>query len=327
MSHISISEISVIIPTYNRANDLKTTLEYILPFSKKLCQIIIVDQSTNKDTKKVVDILSRKSKNIRYIFSKIPSITIARNKGIEKLSDKSRLACFIDDDVSIDENYFNEILNVFNANPDAKAVAGYVPSPELRSMPFMERLLRKIFFISYGEKNRARIISTYGNTYPSSLSKTIKAQWLPGVNMVYKTEVFREQLFDDKLLGYTVAEDIDFSYRLYKKYPGSLFITPYAKLVHRVSKTERAPTPKISYINQVDHFYFQAKNMNSLRQKSVFIWSLFGIILLRAAKMALTRKKEDLLKFRYFVLSLKYCIREHDKIRRGFVRDFLKEQI
>ncbi|MEK6825990.1 MAG: glycosyltransferase family A protein [Nanoarchaeota archaeon] len=319
----SLGDISVVIPTYNRAKDLSVTLKNLLPFVKSLSEIIVVDQSNNDETKKVVDYLWKKYKNILYVYSKIPSITIARNLGVRKLSRKCKLVCFIDDDVSVSEEYFDEILKVFNENPSARAASGYVPSPELLRMSLLEKMLRRLFYISYPEKDHARMISTYGNTYPSHLTKTICVEWLPGVNMVYKRGVFKEQQFDEHLLGYTVAEDIDFSYRLYKKYPLSLFITPFATLMHRVSRVERTPTPRMSYINQVDHFYFYLKNMrSSFQQRIIFVWSLLGITLLRALKTIITRKHDDFLKLRYFFISLRYCLKNRDIIQTGRVREF-----
>ncbi len=318
----SLKDISVIIPTYNRSKDLDETLKNLTLFSKKICQVIIIDQSKNNESRKIVSKYAKSISNIEYIYSSVPSITIARNLGVNKLSNKTRLVCFIDDDVTLDKNYFEEILKIFNNYSGAKAVAGYVPSPELRKMPFIEVFLRRLFFISFGEKDRARMISAYGNTYPSTLTKVINSHWIPGVNMVYKREIFKEQQFDENLLGYTVAEDIDFSYRIFKKYPQSVFITPYAKLIHRVSNVERAPTAKMSYINQVDHFYFQYKNMVGLKQKFIFEWSLLGIAILRGLKMLITRRKEDYLKLKYFLISLKYCLIERNKIKKGLVREF-----
>ena len=46
-----LKDISMIIPTYNRAKNLKAALRSLKGFIKHLNEIIIVDQSTNKETK------------------------------------------------------------------------------------------------------------------------------------------------------------------------------------------------------------------------------------------------------------------------------------
>ena len=166
MTHVllpnySSKDISVIIPTYNRAGDVRETLRFLMPFAKELCEIIIVDQSKNDETKKVVQTYQKKHKNLVYVYSKVPSITIARNLGVKQLSKKVKIVCFIDDDVTLGRDYFKEILAVFNTHSEAKGVAGYVPSPEFSKMPFLEKFLRRIFYINYPEKDRARMISPY----------------------------------------------------------------------------------------------------------------------------------------------------------------------
>lgn len=308
-----LNDISIVIPTYNRAKDVKETLISLQPFIKELGEIIVVDQSKDNQTKEIVK--KFENKKVKYLFSKTPSITIARNLGVKNSSKNSRLICFIDDDVTLGRNYFSEILKIFNSNPQSKAVAAFFHIENLGFFGKMENFLKKLFFIRYYENN-ARIISAYGNTYPNNLKNTIKAQWLPGVNMVYKKEVFNEQKFDENLLGYTVAEDIDFSYRLSKRYPNSIFITPFAKITHRASMVERYPTEKMAYINQIDHFYFNYKNLNkNFAQKIIFIWSLLGISFLRTLNMTIKPTKINYLKWKYFFNSLYYCIKNTDNIK------------
>jgi glycosyltransferase involved in cell wall biosynthesis len=315
-----IGDISVVIPTYNRADELRLTLKSLLKFSKQLNEILVIDQSKTDDTKNLVK--SLKNKKIKYLFSKTPSITIARNLGVKNASKSSKIICFLDDDVSIFDNYFPEILRVFNEHPEALAAAAKDPTAWIGKPSKFMNLIRKIFFLGYYEHNMARIVSAYGNTYPINLQKTIAAEWIPGVNMIYKKSVFSEQKFDENLLGYAVSEDTGFSYSLHKKHPNTIFITPYAKLIHRVSQVAREPTARLAYINQVDHFYFNFKCLNrNLAQKLVFIWSLFGISLLRILSL-LTLKKSNYFKFKFFFQSLFYCLKNLNKIKKGRVREF-----
>src|SRR3989344_5064248 len=100
----SLPDISVIIPTYNRAEDLKITLSSFKSYFPKLNEIIIIDQSPNQDTKKIISLF--KSKKLRYFHSKIPSLTASRNIGISKLSKSSKIVCFLDDDVNLLSFFF-----------------------------------------------------------------------------------------------------------------------------------------------------------------------------------------------------------------------------
>ena len=320
-----IKDISVVIPTYQRASEVEATLRSLAPLAGKLQEVIIVDQSKDGSTKKLISKFN--GKNIKYLFSKTPSITIARNLGVAHSSLKSKVICFLDDDVDINRNYFLKIIEMFNKNHEALAVAGVDDTSYTGKNKHGKfyRLMSKIFFLGHFEKDEARVISSYGNTYPLNLQKVINAEWIPGLNMAYKKEVFKEQQFDENLLGYTVAEDIDFSYNLNRRRPGSIFITPYAHLVHRASKLSRNPTKRLAYINQVDHFYFNFKNLNrTLKEKLVFVWSLLGIALLRIGDFVVRQDQMTKLKLAYFFESLLYCINNLEKIREGKLREFDK---
>jgi len=316
-------KISVVIPTYNRYDDLDKTLKSILKSIDEIEEIIVVDQSLGSATKNLIKTINEKK--LVYIYSKIPSITIARNIGVNYSSEKSDLICFLDDDVYIGRNYFKEIKKILKNNPETKACAGLVLTKEINKINKIKSFIQRIFFLPFSEKCRYRIISAYGNTNAPRIKNNVFAQWIPGVNMCYKKKVFDFQKFDENLLGYTIVEDIDFSYRLYKRFPNSLIITPYAKITHMASSSERYPTKRMSYVNQVDHFYFNFKNLNSnLKEKMIFSWSIFGISLLRTLNL-LTFKTSAYLKWKYYYQSLFYCIKNIKKIKMGVLREWEKE--
>ena len=59
--------------------------------------------------------------------------------------------------------------------------------------------------------------------------------------MAYKRAIFEKLKlkFDENLKEYSYMEDLLFSYSIHKKYPNSLYITPYAKCIHKVSREGR----------------------------------------------------------------------------------------
>ena len=310
-----VRDISLIIPTYNRVDDLRVTLEAIKPHIAKLREIIVVDQSTNDLTKKLVD--SLRKKNIIYVRSDVPALTIARNKGVRAASRSSRLILFIDDDVSLDKDYFDEMVRVFNEHPNALGVGGYYLAPGMCEGKF-ERVVRKLFFIEHHARNSARVLSAYGAVYPSELDSTIVAQWVPGFNMAFKKEVFSKIEFDEKLRRYSLAEDFDFTYRVHTSRPGSLYLTPFAKLIHRVSSIERYPAKRISYMNQAHHFYLNYKNFNkTAKEAAIFLWAVFGITLLRTVLYVLTPSTRNRLKLYYYLASLVQCVSRLSDVKRG----------
>jgi len=309
----SEKDISVIIPTYNRAEELKITLKSFLALEEKTREIIVVDQSENDETKKIV-----KQYKLKYVHSKIPSLTIARNLGIKNASKNSKIILFIDDDTLFNKNYLKELLKVYNNFSDAIGVAGYFNPPHFnKGLNFF----KKIFLLFNYEKNKTRITAPFGNTYPSKLNSIIKAQWLPGVNMSYKKEIFKNNRFDENFLGYALTEDIGFSYSILRKGLGNIYISPFAKVTHRVSKTSRANEKRRQYINTVDHIYFYFKNKSFIFFIKL-IWNVIGITLLRIFRFIGMPNKRNFYSLLYFLSSVLYCINNLNKIKRGKIREF-----
>jgi GT2 family glycosyltransferase len=317
MVNYRLEDVSVVIPTYNRAKDLKVTLNSFRKFWRRLKEIIIIDQSKNKETKNLI--LGLKNSKLKYIYSNIPSLTKARNIGIKNVSEESKIVCFIDDDVNVRDNYFKEILKTFKDNEKAILIGGYVRDSIKHSK--IELLLRKIFFIGRKEASRADVVSVYGNNYPNQLSKRINAQWLPGVNMCIKKEVLASIKFDENFYGYCLAEDFDFSYRVYQRYPKGIIITPFARIQHRYSNVERIVNKDKIYMNQINHFYLNYKNFNkTVKEKIIFMWLLGGLIKLRVMIFLLSLNKKNWLNLKYFLGSLLYCLKNQKELKRGNLR-------
>jgi len=246
-----LKDISVIIPTYNRPKEIKKMINSI---PKKIKEIIVVDQS---DT----PIKIKKDSLIRYYHRKIPSITMARNFGVSKA--KGKLICFLDDDVILGKEYFESILHLFYKHPKAEGVAGYItPDAKLKDI-IIDMLIKTPMCLGCYDFNSAKVRSTYNITYAINLKKDIQTEWLPGLNMVFKKEVFdkHNMRFDENLLGYTLAEDIDFTYRIYKRNKEGLILSPTPEIYHEFSHTSRPTDLRMCFINNVDHIYFYCKNL------------------------------------------------------------------
>ncbi len=85
-------KISVIIPTYNRANFIKATIKSVLNQTVKVDEIIVVDDGSSDKTK---DIL-KTFKDVIYIKQENKGVSSARNKGIAAC--RNDWICFLDSD-------------------------------------------------------------------------------------------------------------------------------------------------------------------------------------------------------------------------------------
>ena len=96
---------SIIIPTYNRAHLLSKSIESIIAQVYRNWELIIVDDGSTDNTKKVVN--SFDDSRIKYYYKKNEERSIARNFGIDKAS--GVYISFLDDD----DYYLPEFLNEF----------------------------------------------------------------------------------------------------------------------------------------------------------------------------------------------------------------------
>jgi len=272
-------DISIIICTKNRPSNLVNALNTIFIQSVQPFEIIIIDDSEDHET----ELLIKNEKiyfkslgvDIQYYKNKISKgLAEARNIGIEK--SKGEIVLFLDDDVLLHPFYLKNIVDVYKEKwPNVKGVQGHIirnkPKGILSSVMYS---VAKVFNYSYDEANVCKVLPSTHPIYPLPLNKIIPCQWLSGCNQSYHRSVFNNLLFDEaRLKAYSFKEDIDFSYRVWKKYPDQLFITPYAKLFHCESK-KSCQKKTLIYMEEIYSLYFFYKNIDkSLKNIIIYIES------------------------------------------------------
>lgn len=150
-------------------------------------------------------------------------------------------------------------------------------------------------------------------------SRKINCQWLSGTNQSYRRIVFKDFKFDEKLKFYSFTEDMDFSYRLYKSYPNSLFMTPGAKVIHKESKVSRANGKNQIYMMTVYRSYFFYKNVKqTFVNLFIFVWSKI-VRLVVDMGLGFWKKKTrvEIQRIRLLLESYAYTLRHLEHIRKG----------
>lgn len=114
------SLISIIIPTYNRDQPLRQTLQSLLAQDYPHFEVIVVDQSTKKLKAKEVFL---KNPRLKVWHQSPANAAAARNLGIKKA--KGEMILFLDDDVICQKDLLQNHLKNYQ-NPQIGAVAGRV---------------------------------------------------------------------------------------------------------------------------------------------------------------------------------------------------------
>lgn len=317
-------DISVIIPTYNRPDDLKATVRSILKQSMLPKEIIIVDSAMNTHTEVIIknfkSIESRVS--FQYISNQIDSLTVARNIGSEAAN--SDILLFLDDDVALEETYIEEILKVYNQYPDCLIVQGNIISSYRKTTIYRTcwnkfwNFYCRFFSLHYNTSDEMKVLKSGNNTTPSTPDRIVNCQWASGCNFSIKKEIFNVYKFDSKLIKYSYGEDKDFSFRIFKENRKAVLLTPFAKLIHKGSFNKNSPVKKAIIMEKTYSLYFIAKNLDEFTNYSYFFWSEIGNFMRDIICLALFFRKRG----RYFTLKLRYdlyayyiCIRHFSKIK------------
>lgn len=269
-----MGDLSIAIPTMNRAKVLKELLDSILKQTISPKEVIIIDDSDNEETKNLTKQMlknfSIKNIEIKYVRGGGEGLAQARNIGATYST--SEIHCSLDDDVILDKNYIKEILKVYENYPNALGVAGHIVN---LSFSAFSNAINKLFPFFYTEQDKCKVFPA-GISYPYPLTRIIKCEWLSGTNSSYRRKILQNFKWDENLKRYSLCEDMDISYRIQKTYPNSLYMTPYAKTIHNNSPLARIPSKDRTYMEVSYHTYFFFKNMKQTVGNMVnFVYCMF----------------------------------------------------
>jgi len=215
---------------------------------------------------------------IKVIRSRV-SNNAARNMGIQQSS--GDIVFFFDDDVTLHRDYVKEVANVFVDDKEGKigGVMGNIVNRERLVNSLGNKLLRFFFLAHFGS---GKYLPSGFPTWVYGEKKVLRTEFLIGCAAAFRKKVVREFGFDEKLgklSGYCYLDDVDFSYRVSRKY--TLVYTPSAQLEHHLSKTTRVDPFMKKRQWVVNHFYLFKKNMpKNLSNVFAFTFSIFGLVIM-----------------------------------------------
>lgn len=115
--------VSVLISTYNREKLLPKAINSVLNQTYKNWELIIVDDRSTDDTKKVVENYIKKNKRIGYVRNTHKKgLAGGRNQGLEKA--KGDYIAFLDDDDIFYKNHLKDSISLFQKFPKISVVFG-----------------------------------------------------------------------------------------------------------------------------------------------------------------------------------------------------------
>lgn len=106
---------SVIVPVYNRVDEVRDLLESLMAQSDKDFEVILVEDGSTVPCREVAEQYAAKGLDVRYYYKSNEGRSIARNYGIEHATGDYLI--FFDSDCVIPADYFLTLSRELDANP------------------------------------------------------------------------------------------------------------------------------------------------------------------------------------------------------------------
>jgi glycosyltransferase involved in cell wall biosynthesis len=298
-------ELSVIIPTFNRAKILAKTLHALFEQKWRQFEIIIVDDGSKDETEKIIqNIEIPKDIKVLYFKQKNKGQGIARNLGVKKAS--GNITLFIGDDIIATPNLVEEHVKIHKEHLQENiAVLGRIEwHPELEITPFMEWVT-----------NGSSILGKYGGhqfAYEKIKGKKeVDFDFFYTSNISLKTSLLKKEPFDENFQSYG-WEDIELGYRLSKEKNLKIYYNESALAYHYHPMSEDMLISKMCQIGAsakiIDKKYPELKKYPSLQKRIIFHMLSNPISLMMLNTMKKIFQNKTLGAYYYYALSKKYFL-------------------
>jgi GT2 family glycosyltransferase len=194
--HVAAPFVSVIIPTRDRPDQLRTCLESLLAgsYPADRFEVIVVDNGS--ETTRTADLVEElRQESIRYVREERSGSASARNAGARVA--RGEILAFTDDDVRVDRQWLPAIARAFSVVEDVGCVTGLILPMEIETPA--QQLMEE-----YGgfAKGFVRRIYDLDEFRPATPTFPFSAGMLgSGQNMAFSAASFREMGGFDPALG------------------------------------------------------------------------------------------------------------------------------
>lgn len=235
-----------------RARPLLNLLNSVLIQSVYPDEIIIVDGSTNDATQEILENNQFENLNYYKVDGANRGLTKQRNFGIEKVNSSMDIVCFLDDDIVLQSDYFENLIATYSLFPDALGAGGTIvneSSWEFAGENYTPKIT-EFYYDGWKKKDGSRFVIrkkfgldsdrlpgfmpdfSHGRSlgFIPPTDKIYKVEQLMGGVSSFKKSIFSTFKFSTYFEGYGLYEDADFTLRVSKV--GSLYLNTKAKLSH-----------------------------------------------------------------------------------------------
>lgn len=213
--------ISVIVPAYNAGKKIKACIESTLKQTYKDFELIIVNDGSTDNTRKVCEIAAEADDRIILINKENGGVSSARNAGLEAA--KGDYIVFIDADDTVTETYLENLYSM--KQPEGLAIAGY-------------RIILPFSLTEYHQPKEKNVIPINDiGSFFSDLCDESNVMYTP-VSKLYSRAVLSNGEFDTSI---SIGEDLLFNLEYLRKcsYISTIPTSDYNYIFTDISASKR----------------------------------------------------------------------------------------
>lgn len=312
MASTNILPITVAIPTMNRPQALRRTLQGYLGADHLPAQIIVVDQSqTEQAQAQNKQLLATLPVGVTgtFVYLKKPSSTQARNIALQQA--RQDIIVWSDDDVDVYADTLKNVYDLFQ-NPQISMIAGLDDCAAKSTGKIGYLLGTKSFF----KRKIGHVTASMLGRFPAQQVKgEVDTQWAMGFFFAVRTPLLKKWniKWDENLTAYAYAEDLDFSYSYYKHAQAEglrCIMSDKVHVKHLASQEYRIPSKKATYMYVCNRYYLAHKHNKGIK---IFLnilamsWCNTAILLYRFIKK---QTPQDMWN------AIGFCITNRNKIKK-----------
>ena len=178
--------VSVIIPTYNRADIIRASIDSVLTQTYGNVEVVVVDDGSRDDTRRVVESYGEP---VRYVYQANAGVSAARNTGFAHA--RGEFIALLDSDDQFLPWKLDAQVRVLGANPDAGMVWTDMMAVDEHGTVLEETYLRTF----YDAHALARLEEVFEHVGPlEAVSPAVPSR-------VSRAPVYRGDIFSQMLLG------------------------------------------------------------------------------------------------------------------------------
>jgi GT2 family glycosyltransferase len=275
--------VSAIIPTLDRPDFLRRSLDALAMQSAVPAEIIVIDASPNTASREVVAELERRlpRSRVRWVAAEVRGAAAQRNQGIRLAS--AAVIWFTEDDVFLQDDCLRRLWLGLQSDPRLGGVVGTIINQRYQTPGAVSRLMFALMNGKSEQSYAGRVLGPAVNLLPEDrddLPEVVPVMWANTGCTMYRREALPDPPFDSVFTGYSMMEDLTLSLRVAEKW--GLANVRTARVFHDSQPGPQKSNPRLRSCMELENrHYVMSRVLKRDRLRDylkLLLWELFQVV-------------------------------------------------